>query len=166
LFVGEFGSPKTLGATLEAQKFQEVMKAIIDNNVQLAALWVFDFSFQDADWNVTQTNSRKYQLDAIISANTQFLLSAGIDEKKNDIDCSVYPNPTIDIVHLKVNNSSMHNMQTISYQLFDIQGRLLETNKIVSELTDVTISNLSPSIYIMKIIQENKEVKVFRIMKI
>jgi len=71
LFIGEFGSPISLGATVEAQKFQELLEAIIVNKVQLSALWVFDFTPQDAEWNVTSTNSRKYQLDAIINANTQ-----------------------------------------------------------------------------------------------
>jgi len=166
LFIGEFGSPKTLGATLEAQKFQELLTAIIDNKVQLSSLWVYDFSYQDADWNVTPTNSRKYQLDAIINANSQFSLSTGINEIKDiNLSCSVYPNPTRDIVQLKVGTSSMLNRQSISYQLFDMQGRLLETKKIVSGLTNVTINNLVPSIYFMKIIQENKEVKVFKIIK-
>jgi len=72
LFIGEFGSSKTLGPTLEAQKFQELLTAIIDNKVQLSSIWVYDFSPQDADWNITPTNSRKYQLDAIINANAQF----------------------------------------------------------------------------------------------
>jgi len=72
LFVGEFGSPKTLGTELESQKFHELLNAVIDNKVQLAALWVFDFSSQDADWNITPTNSRKYQLDEVIKANAQF----------------------------------------------------------------------------------------------
>ncbi len=72
LFIGEFGSPKTLGAEMEAQKFHESLNAVIDNKVQLASLWVFDFSSQDADWNVTPTNSRKYQLDEIIKANASF----------------------------------------------------------------------------------------------
>ena len=72
LFIGEFGSPKTLGAEMEAQKFHESLNAVIDNKVQLASIWVFDFSSQDADWNVTPTNSRKYQLDEIIKANASF----------------------------------------------------------------------------------------------
>lgn len=72
LFIGEFGSPKTLGETLEAQKFNELLKGIISNKVQLSALWVYDFSPQDADWNITETNGRKYQLDAIIKANADF----------------------------------------------------------------------------------------------
>jgi len=71
LFIGEFGASKLLGTT-EAQKFHESLNALIDNKAQLAALWVFDFSLQDADYNITPTNSRKYQLDEIIKANARF----------------------------------------------------------------------------------------------
>ena len=77
LFIGEFGSPKTLGAEKEVQKFNELLNAVIDNKVQLSALWVFDFPYQDADWNITPTNSRKYQLDEIIKANARFETEAG-----------------------------------------------------------------------------------------
>lgn len=73
-FLGEFGAPKTLGTEMESEKFHELLTAIIDNKVPLAALWVYDFSSQDADHNVTQTNSRKYQLDAIIKANADLRL--------------------------------------------------------------------------------------------
>lgn len=72
LFVGEFGSPKTLGTEKESEKFYELFNAIADNKVQLSALWVFDFSSQDADWNVTSTNGRKYQLDEVIKINNRF----------------------------------------------------------------------------------------------
>ncbi len=37
----------------------------------LAALWVYDFSGQDADWNVTATNGRAYQLEAVAEANAR-----------------------------------------------------------------------------------------------
>ncbi|MDD5053130.1 MAG: cellulase family glycosylhydrolase [Sulfuricurvum sp.] len=166
LFIGEFGAPETLGATVAAQKFQDLLNAIIDNKVQLAALWVFDFSSQEGTDNVTPTNSRKYMLDAIIKANAQFLLSAGINETvKNNTNCSVYPNPATDVVQLKVDNWSMLDMKSMSYQLYDMQGQLLETKKIESELTNIAISKFAPSIYFMKVIQENKEVKVFKINK-
>ncbi|MBL7965828.1 MAG: cellulase family glycosylhydrolase [Prolixibacteraceae bacterium] len=78
LFIGEFGASKMLGTETETQKFYQSLNAIIDNKVQLAALWVFDFSYQDADWNVTPTNSRKYQLDEIIKANAQFKVGSGL----------------------------------------------------------------------------------------
>ena len=77
LFIGEFGASKLLGTEPEAQKFYQVLNAIIDNKVQLSALWVFDFSYQDADWNITPTNSRKYQLEEIVKANAQLNPGSG-----------------------------------------------------------------------------------------
>ena len=71
LFVGEFGADMSFGAN-EAIKFNEYLSSISKNKVQLSALWVFDYSFQNDSWNITNTNSRKYQLDAINKANLQF----------------------------------------------------------------------------------------------
>ncbi len=69
LFVGEFGASGP-PAKSEAQ-FREILKAIEDSDVPLAALWVYDFRSQDADFNVTATNVRAYQLRAISEANAR-----------------------------------------------------------------------------------------------
>ncbi len=71
LFVGEFGVDTSFGAN-EATKFNEYLSAILAHKVQLAALWVFDYSLQNGSWNITDTNPRKYQLEAIGKANTEF----------------------------------------------------------------------------------------------
>lgn len=164
LFLGEFGSPKTLGPTSEAIKFQELLTAIIDNKVQLSALWVFDFSYQDADWNITQDNSRKYQLDAIIAANSQFILSANNPAlNDNKLPCSVYPNRTKDVIYLKISNLS--DSELIICKLFDIQGRLLYEKKIESEITNINLGKLPSSIYLLKIISKTEEVRTFKIIK-
>lgn len=68
LFVGEFGVPGTAGGEPKLQ-FAAMLNAIETNNVPLAALWVFDFEGQAKDWNVTATNGRGWQLDAIQQAN-------------------------------------------------------------------------------------------------
>jgi hypothetical protein len=68
LFVGEFGVP---GASTEESKtkFAAILTAIETNRVPLSALWVFDFDGQAKDWNVSPTNTRSWQLDAIQQAN-------------------------------------------------------------------------------------------------
>lgn len=68
LFVGEFGVP---GATTRESKaqFAAMLSAIETNGVPLSALWVFDFDDQSKDWNVTATNDRSWQLEAIQRAN-------------------------------------------------------------------------------------------------
>ena len=69
LFVGEFGAP---GPSEKSEAgFQALLKAIQDADVPLAALWVYDFSNQDADFNVTAANGRAYQLRAIADANAR-----------------------------------------------------------------------------------------------
>lgn len=68
LFVGEFGVPGAGTAEAKAQ-FAAILSAIETNRVPLAALWVFDFDGQAKDWNVTATNGRGWQLEAIQQAN-------------------------------------------------------------------------------------------------
>ncbi len=68
LFVGEFGVPGAASAESQLQ-FTAMLNAIETNHVPLAALWVFDFDGQAKDWNVTATNGRGWQLDAIQQAN-------------------------------------------------------------------------------------------------
>ena len=44
--------------------------------MSLAALWVYDFEGQAADWNVTASNARKAQLDAIAALNRRWQTAA------------------------------------------------------------------------------------------
>lgn len=68
LFVGEFGVSGPTTPAAEAQ-FRELLAAIETKEIPLAALWVFDFDGQATDWNVTATNPRRWQLEAIRDAN-------------------------------------------------------------------------------------------------
>jgi arylsulfatase A-like enzyme len=66
LFVGEFGAR---GETPEqAAAFRRLLAAIVENEIPLAALWVFDLARQ-GDFNVTATNARAWQFEAIAEAN-------------------------------------------------------------------------------------------------
>ena len=68
LFVGEFGAP---GVPAKSElEFRAILQAIEKSDVPLAALWVYDFRSQDADFNVTSANARLYQLRAVAEANT------------------------------------------------------------------------------------------------
>jgi hypothetical protein len=66
VFVGEFGVP---GDTIAAKlNFYKLLKSIEDNEISLAALWVFDFGTQP-NYNVTTETGRSWQLEAIAEAN-------------------------------------------------------------------------------------------------
>jgi hypothetical protein len=74
----------------------------------------------------------------------------------------VYPNPAHNTIILK---SSNFIDRFLSYRLYDITGRLLLASQIANTLTNIDISNLSPSNYILKIIDRNKEIGSFKIIK-
>lgn len=87
----------------------------------------------------------------------------GIEEADGiTLQCSVYPNPTTDFLMLKVEN---YDNTKLLYQLFDMQGKLLQTQKITDNQTSIVMSNLVPATYFVKVIEGNKEVKMFKIIK-
>ncbi|MDY0216510.1 MAG: T9SS type A sorting domain-containing protein [Bacteroidales bacterium] len=86
-----------------------------------------------------------------------------IEEAKDiSLTISAYPNPTNDFLQLKVENE---NFKNLSFQLFDINGKLLQNRKITDNQINIDMSNLVSATYFVKIIQSNKEVKTFKIVK-
>ena len=90
----------------------------------------------------------------------------GLEEAKGiNLTVSAYLNPTTDFLNLKVDASSAFNIQLLSYQLYDMSGKLLETKKLVGNQTCIAMSNLVPATYFLKVIEANIEVKSFKIIK-
>ena len=75
---------------------------------------------------------------------------------------SAYPNPATDYLILRVNHFEISNL---SFQLFDIDGRLLMSKILSGNETSIDMSDLVPAIYFLKVIERNKEIKTFRIIK-
>jgi hypothetical protein len=86
----------------------------------------------------------------------------GIEQTAINLAISAYPNPTTDYLVLKVENYDKGNL---SYQLFDMNGRLLQNKKIEGNETSIVMSNLVPATYFVKVTEGNKEVKTFKIIK-
>jgi len=73
VFVGEFGVG---GVGEEVEKeFVSLLEAIERAKVPLAAVWVFDYDGQ-VDLNVTDSNARAYQLEALARANQKIRATA------------------------------------------------------------------------------------------
>lgn len=73
LIIGEFGVE---GALTDANRkqFERWMEALDENEIPLAALWVFDFSGQ-SNWNVTAENGRKEMLARVAELNKRWRVS-------------------------------------------------------------------------------------------
>lgn len=75
----------------------------------------------------------------------------------------VFPNPTTKYVTISTQNTTQ--IENFCYQLLDANGRIIKTKAIQSENEQIDFSELLPSIYFLKIFQENREVKNFKIVK-
>jgi hypothetical protein len=56
-------------------------------------------------------------------------------------------------------------LSSLQFQLYDMNGKLLQSEKITGNQKSIVITNLVPATYFVKVIQGNKEVKTFKIIK-
>ena len=78
------------------------------------------------------------------------------------LSVSAYPNPTNDNLLLSIDELDLSNL---SYQLYDISGKVLQNKRITSDQTSIVMGDLMPATYFLKVTQDNKEVKTFKIIK-
>jgi hypothetical protein len=87
------------------------------------------------------------------------------DIKWMNLNCSVYPNPTTDYLTLKIDASASIPIRNLSYQLYDMNGRLLGSGNLESRETQIVMVNLVPETYLLDVFDQNKIVKSFKIIK-
>lgn len=68
-FVGEFGVPRSADYLEERRQFEGLMASIVSAGVDYAALWNYAPFPMQPEFDVTFTNERAYQLEAIRGAN-------------------------------------------------------------------------------------------------
>jgi len=85
----------------------------------------------------------------------------GLEEAGINLNLSAYPNPTTNYLMLQIDNYD----KALSYQLYDISGKLLESNAIVANSTTIKMEQLATGNYFLKVSQNNTFVKAFKIIK-
>jgi len=78
------------------------------------------------------------------------------------IDIKVYPNPTVSNVILSIGKELTEGL---AYQLFDLNGRLLFSEKINIQKTTIPFDNLPVATYFLNITQNSFTIKTFKIVK-
>jgi Secretion system C-terminal sorting domain len=106
-----------------------------------------------ANGSVAEGVQQAYEISMVI----------GIEEAKGiRLSITVYPNPTTDYLTLSIEEIDISNL---SYQLYDVNGRLLQNEKITDSQIRIDMSNFEPAIYFVRVISENKSIKEFKIIK-
>ncbi|HOG19097.1 MAG TPA: T9SS type A sorting domain-containing protein [Salinivirgaceae bacterium] len=89
-------------------------------------------------------------------------VETGIEATEINLLAIAYPNPTTNYLLLRVEYESLKDL---SYQLYDINGKLLQTKELVSTETQIDISSYASATYFVKVTQGNGELKTFKIIK-
>jgi hypothetical protein len=90
------------------------------------------------------------------------IVTLGTNEIAMTISPSVFPNPTTDNLTLQVKDFSTDKL---NYELYNMQGMLLETKQINANQTQINMSRLPIATYFIKVISDNKQVQSFKIIK-
>jgi hypothetical protein len=86
--------------------------------------------------------------------------TVGIKETAITLELSVYPNPTTDYLTLKVEDNT-----ELNYQLYDLQGKVIENKKVTANSTTIKMEALPKAIYFLNVTKNNRIVKTFKIIK-
>jgi hypothetical protein len=74
----------------------------------------------------------------------------------------VYPNPAKDYLKLVIENNEIDDL---SYQLSNLDGKLLQVKKVESNETLIPMDNILSGVYFLRITVSKEEIKVFKIIK-
>ena len=110
-------------------------------------------TFSGTNGSVVQGVQQPYEISVVTSVE---------NSEEITLDCIVYPNPTRNTIRLSVESSDFDNMST---RLYDNNGKIIQEMKIESKETEISMHNLVPSMYFLKVIKNKKELKTFKIIK-
>ena len=86
----------------------------------------------------------------------------GIDDTRISLLIQAFPNPTTDYLTLKSENFDFTNA---AIQLYDMEGRLLWHKAMATNEARISLLDFAAAIYILRIMDNQKEIKSFKIIK-
>ncbi len=111
----------------------------------------------------TLKGSNEYSVAEGVQQPFEISIVTGIDDASGImLECSVYPNPTRNMLTLKVEN---YLSERLIYQLFNMSGELLESKKLTGDKTAISMAGYVRATYFLRIVDDQKKIKVFKIIK-
>jgi hypothetical protein len=89
----------------------------------------------------------------------------GVEVEGVELSMAVYPNPAADYVMLQVDDPDIFLEDHLTYQLFDISGKLLDQQTLDNSTTQIALAQYTRGIYFLKVMVNGQELKSFKILK-
>jgi hypothetical protein len=85
-----------------------------------------------------------------------------LEEKAYNFSLSAFPNPTTDVLNLRVGN---YKQESMNYSLLDATGKLISEGKITQQETVLDTKMLPTATYFVEVHHEGKKVQTFKVIK-
>ena len=108
---------------------------------------------------ITKQNATEIVSEGLQQPLDLYLVTDVTDVK---LSISVFPNPSTYCLYISINEELKNHF---SYKFMSIDGHLLFENVITKNLTIIDVKDLSPKAYLLIISRENKQIKVYKIIK-
>ncbi|MFH0841053.1 MAG: T9SS type A sorting domain-containing protein [Bacteroidota bacterium] len=110
----------------------------------------------------TNTGSNGSEAQGVQQPYEISVITAVKDAGGISLEFVAYPNPASDFIKIKIEDYEVENL---TYRLHDINGILLQTDKVEGNETTIPMNTLLPSIYFLKVFEGNKEIVTYKIIK-
>jgi Secretion system C-terminal sorting domain len=111
-------------------------------------------TYNGSNGSIASGVQQAYEISEIISDPNNIL--------NITLEYKIFPNPTTDFLTLNIANI---NNKKLSYFLYNSNGTLIENKEIKDNETVIVMAKLVSSIYFLKIIEGQRELKTFKIIK-
>ena len=118
---------------------------------------------------VTPTTTTTYSVMGVSSCGTasaivtqNVSLCTGIIETLTYSNVNLYPNPNFGIVTIELSSELTEN---VSLVIIDALGKIVISEKLTTKSTTINTSDLDNGVYFYKIISNNKDVKIGKLVK-
>jgi hypothetical protein len=79
-----------------------------------------------------------------------------------DYEIVVFPNPASDHLIILTDKEQHENLY---YQLYDLSGKIIVQDRIRETETTIPVNNLRSAVYLLRIIEGNRQVRAFKVVK-
>ena len=92
----------------------------------------------------------------------EVLVVVGIEITSIQLEMTVFPNPTINNLQLKIDSELLDGL---TFQLIDLQGKVIEDRGLFANQTTINMETLPAAIYFLHVKSNSDVVKTFKIIK-
>lgn len=90
------------------------------------------------------------------------IFTFGVEDPSVSLELTLYPNPTTSLVNLKIEKD---NLSDLVFKLFDSNGKEILNQNISNQTTLINLETYHAGTYILQVIQSQKPIQSFKIIK-